>query len=115
MLQYTTNLANRPPVSADDRSAAIAAMRGRSPYSGYGSSHADVLAALGGENAEAYDRAASRANIDYEQKRNEAQRQLALAGLSQMAKQQEDERQMASSRMSQITGMAGGLLGGLFK
>ena len=86
-----------------------------SPYKAYGQNHMDVLGSLRDANAATFDIEQTKANTDYELKRQDAERQLVLQGLQQMASAQQNENAIKNSRMSNVNGVVSGLLGGLFR
>lgn len=90
-------------------------MTAKSPYTAYGQSHQDAMDRLGGINAETYASAAERANDEYDAAQRQAQQQLALAGLQQMAQAQQNKNDLGNNRLQQMTGFASSLLGGLFR
>lgn len=111
MLNYNTQLHYQQPVS-DTQPAGLVPT---SPYGKqYGRNHQDVLNYVGSMNADAYRRAAESVNNDYAAQQRTAQQGLALAGLQQMAQAQQNQRELSNSRLSQMTGIANSLLGGLF-
>lgn len=114
MLTYNSTLQNRPPVSDSQRNAALAEIRQRSPYTQFGQNHQDVLGALTENAATVLDMEAYKANTDYALRQQEAQRQLALAGLQQQSQAENNQRDMATNRLQMMTGFANNLLGGLF-
>ena len=114
MLTYNSSLQNRPPVSDQQRNAALAEIRQRSPYTQFGQNHQDVLGALTENAATVLDMEAYKTNTDYALKQQEAQRQLALAGLRQQAEAEQNQRDMATNRLQMMAGFANNLLGGLF-
>jgi hypothetical protein len=70
---------------------------------------------MGDANAAQYDIDASKANADYQNKQQEAERQLVLQGLQMMDKGQQNQNSIYNTRLQNMTGFAGNLLGGLFK
>jgi hypothetical protein len=114
MLNYKTSLQNKPPVSDQYRADALAGLRVKSPYTQYGSTHDDILMTIGDANAAQYDIDASKANADYQNKQQEAERQLVLQGLQMMDKGQQNQNSIYNTRLQNMTGFAGNLLGGLF-
>lgn len=114
MLQYTSTLPDRPPIDDASRNAALDAIRKRSPFSAFGQNHQDVLNALAERQASELNTEARRANTDYTLQQQQAQRQLALEGLSQMGQAQQNQNSLANTRMQNMVGFAGGLLRGLF-
>lgn len=115
MLTYNTQLPSQPPVSPTARASVLAAMTAKSPYTAYGQSHQDAMDRLGSINAETYASAADRANDEYDAAQRQAQQQLALAGLQQMAQAQQNKNDLGNNRLQQMTGFASSLLGGLFR
>lgn len=113
MLTYKSSLQNKPPVSDEFRSSALAGLRAGSPYT-YTQTHGDVYKSLGQENAVDFDIAATKANTDYQMKQQDAQRQLALQGLQQMATAQQNEQDLTNNRLQMMYGTVGDLLKGLF-
>lgn len=110
MLTYNTQLPFEQPIPDPQR--AMAAMKPKSPYPGQ--NHQDVLNYVGSMNADAYGRAAENVNNQYAAQQRAAQQGLALAGLQQMARAQQNQQDLSNSRLSQMTGFANSLLGGLF-
>lgn len=110
MITYQSTLQDSPPASEQQRSAALSGLRIKSPYGAYGSSHQDVLNALGDRNAAEYDQAAYRANMDYQMKQQDSQRQLALAGLQQMNEAQQNDNSLINQRFGNYASLLGGLL-----
>lgn len=108
MIKYNTQLPFEQPI-ADPRRA----MAPKSPYAGQ--NHQDVLNYVGSMNADAYRRAAENVNNDYAAQQRAAQQGLALAGLQQMAQAQQQGQDLSNNRLSQMTGFANSLLGGLFR
>lgn len=105
MLQYNTNLSNRPPIDAAMQAGALKGLYGGGPKSG---SAADAYNARAQEAAAEYARAADMANMQYATAQQQAQHGLALQGLRQMADAQQAQSQYYNS-------LAGSLLGGLFR
>lgn len=114
MINYTSYLAARQAVPTQDVADANAAFSAPSPWASYGSAHKDIMRAGGRENSALYNLAASKSNTDFSLQQQQAQNQLALAGLQQMGQQQEYERNLANSRVSAANGIFNSLLGGLF-
>lgn len=114
MLTYKSPLTGSPPASEQQIRDAVQALRPKSPFEVYGQNHQEVLDATGGVNAETYGRAARRANTDYSLKQRQAERQLALAGLNQMASAERNQQDLANARLQQMTGVVSSLLGGLY-
>jgi hypothetical protein len=112
MLTYNTQLPFEQPIS--DIRQGMEAMKPRSPYTQFGQNHQDVLNYVGSMNADAYGRAAENVNNQYAAQQRAAQQGLALAGLQQMAQAQQQQQDLSNSRLSQMTGFANSLLGGLF-
>jgi hypothetical protein len=114
MLQYTGSIQSLPPVDDASRNAALGAIRKRSPFTSFGQNHQDVLDALGERAAATLGTESRRANADYLLQQQNAQRQLALSGLNQLAQSQQNDNQLANTRLQNMVGFAGGLLRGLF-
>lgn len=114
MLQYTSTLPNQPPIDGASRNAALDAIRKRSPFSAFGQNHQDVLDALAERQAAELNSEARMANTDYALRQQQAQRQLALEGLNQMAQAQQNQNSLSNTRMQNMVGFAGGMLRGLF-
>lgn len=114
MLTYNSTLQDKQPYADHQRSAALADMRQRSPYTQMGQNHQDVLGALTDSAATSLDMQAYKANTDYSLQQQDAQRQLALAGLRQQAEAEQNERDLATNRLQMMTGFANNVLGGLF-
>lgn len=115
MLTYNTTLPNSPPFEPTQLTSALDGLKIRSPYKQFGSTHQDALNWLGDNNANVYRRAADRANTEYAMRQQEAESQLALAGLQQMNEAQQNQRSLQNSRLQQMTGVVGGLLQGVFR
>ena len=115
MLAYDTRLPEGTAIPQDMRAMAMRDLTARSPYAAYGQNHQDVLGYMGSAAADAYSRAADNANVQYAARQQAAQQGLALAGLQHMAQAKQSEQNLANSRLSQMTGFAGSLLGGLFQ
>lgn len=107
MLNYNTTLPTAGPGFA-------APPKLPSPYAVYGQNHRDVLAGLQSPMDANYGIAQSKANADYDMRKLEAERQLALQGLQQMSQAQQNSNDLANQRFSLLTGTAGGLLRDLF-
>lgn len=114
MLTYQSSLNNKPPVSDEYRARALTGLRAPSPFTAYTQTHGDVYRGLGAENAVDFDIAATKANTDYQMKQQDAQRQLALQGLQQMATAQQNEQDLTNNRLQMMYGTVGDLLKGLF-
>lgn len=114
MLTYQSPLTGSPPASEQQIRDAMRALRPQSPYTAYGQNHQDVVDATGGVNAETYGRAARRANTDYSLQQRQAERQLALSGLTNMATAERNQQELANTRLQQMTGVVSSLLGGLY-
>jgi hypothetical protein len=114
MLTYNSSLQNHLPYSPLQRNSALAALTVKSPYGKFGSTHQDILNAMGGRNAANFDVAATKANADYQLAQQEAQRQLALQGLQQMSNAQQNQNELTNTRLQNMYGVANNLLGGLF-
>lgn len=112
MLQYQSSLRSQPP--AGGQYPALAALSDASPFPQYGSNAGDAMRALVSQATPALDMEAYKANTDYSLKQQDAQRQLALAGLKQQADAEQAERDIGTSRMQAMTGFANSLLSGLF-
>jgi len=109
MLTYRSNIPSAPPVSQRMRDAALSGILAPSPYG-----QSDLYGALAKSNAVDYDRAASAANAEYENKRRQAMNALVVSGLGQMADQQQQRNDLMNKQSSLVYGTVGGLLGGLF-
>jgi hypothetical protein len=114
MLTYNSSLQDRRPYSDTQRAAAMADMRQPSPYAQFGQNHQDVLAALNDNAATVLDMEAYKTNANYALRQQDAQRQLALAGLRQQAEAEQNQRDLGTNRLQMMTGFANNLLGGLF-
>jgi len=114
MLNYNTNLQAQPPMSQEDLQRAMKGIRLQSPY-GYKQSHQDVLSALGDANAAQYAVQAEKANADFGARKLQAQRDLALQGLQQLATSQQQRSDLANARSAIGYGMVNNLLSGLFR
>lgn len=114
MLTYKSTLGRQPPIREIDSAKAAKAMR-TPVYSAYTQNHRDVLDALGGIAASQYGVEAEKANADYGLAQLQAQRQLALSGLQQMAEAQQNQNNLTNTRLQNMVGFANDLLGGLFK
>ena len=106
MLKYNTTFNPRPPSAGP--------MRMESPYSQYNQNHRDILSGLADSAAADYGVAASKASSEFDAKRREAQNQLVLQGLQQMAEAQQNSNTLANTRMQNVSGFASDLLRGLF-
>jgi len=106
MLTYNSSFNPQSPYTPQQRADALAGLRMQSPYAAYGQNQQDILNAAGDANAAAFDIEASKTSIA----RMQAQQQLALSGLQQMAQAESQQRQLANSRL----GMVNPLLQGLF-
>lgn len=110
MLTYNTTLQNSAPGSAP-----LDGLRLKSPYSKYGSNHQDILNSMGDAAAADYDVAQSKANAAYTLSQQDAQNQIALRGLRQMAEAQQNQQSLYNTRLQNMVGSANNLLGGLFR
>lgn len=109
MINYNTFLGNSPPASLDF--PMVDAIRKRSPYQGFGANHQDVLRmTASAPKMEAY-----KANSDYAMRQQDAQRDLALAGLQMQAEAENNQRNLGVQRLQMMTGFANNLLSGLFE
>lgn len=109
MITYNSSLANSPPAAIDF--PMVDAMRKRSPYAGFGSNHQDVLRTVASApRMEAY-----KANADYALRQQQAQRDLALAGLRMQLDARNNERDLGVQRLRTMTGTVGDLLSGLYQ
>lgn len=107
--QYQTSLKNQPPVTPQMR-----ALDGLvSPYQ-YPGAHSDVMKSRAGQIAADYNVASDRANTDYSLAQQQAENQLALQGLSNLAQDQENQRNAYQKRMDMMRGLQGSILGGMF-
>jgi hypothetical protein len=109
MLTYNTSLQDSSPGYAP-----LSGLRLQSPYSKYGSNHQDILNSMGDAAAADYDVAQSKSNAAYTLSQQEAQNQLALRGLNQMAEAQQNRSNVYNTRLQNMFGVANNLLGGLF-
>lgn len=108
MITYQSSLRNSPPGSVDF--PAVEFIKSKSPYRGYNENHQDVLRMLArGPSMEAY-----KANSDYALRQQEAQRDLALAGLQQQSQARNNARDLGVQRLQSMTGLFSNLLSGLF-
>jgi len=114
MITYDSRLQDKQPYADHQRSAALADMRQRSPYTQMGQNHQDVLGALTDSAATSLNMQAYKANTDYALQQQEAQRRLALAGLQQQAAAEQNDRDLATNSLQMMTGFANNVLGGLF-
>lgn len=114
MFSYQTSVEDRPPYTPWQHQKAMADLGRRSPYAVYGQNHQDVVKVLGEREASSLDREAMRANVDYSLAQQQSQRDLALSGLTQMAKARQDEINLDNQRLQNMVGLAGDLLKGLF-
>ena len=112
MLTYNSTLQNTPPITAGMQAQATAMPR--SPFTAFGKNHQDVLRSLYSANAANLDLQAQKTNTDYELAQQQAQRQLALSGLQQMAEAQQNQNALANRRLQSLIGVASPLLQGLF-
>lgn len=114
MLNYETTLQAQPPVSPAMRQKAVAGMHLKSPY-GYSPQHQDLLNGLADQNAANYEMGADRANSRFGVQKLQAQRDLALQGLQQMAQAQQNQAELANARSGMGYGIVSNLLSGLFR
>lgn len=110
MFNFTTSLSSPPAYTDAQQAKALAGMRLRAPYAGYGRNQQDILNATGDANAASFGVATSKANSDIGLSRMQAQQQLALAGLQQLAQARQQRDQLATQRL----GVLNPLLGSLF-
>lgn len=96
------------------RQSALAGILGARPHQ-YGQRHSDVYDASAYANAAEYDRSAEKTNTDYQLRQQEAQRNLVLRGLGEMAEEQQRQNDAANRRNSLVQGSASSFLGGLFR
>lgn len=112
MLTYNSSLQNNPPI--EPGYPAMGEIRKRSPFVPFGRNHQDVYQALGDRQANAIDMEAQKANADYALQQQQAQRELALAGLTNMSQAQQNQTNLDTARLQNMVGFANSLLGGLF-
>jgi hypothetical protein len=101
MLTYNTNTFSPPP-PLQKMAAQGANALANSPYEGQ--SHQDVYQTLGQRQAVNLDSYARRAGEAYANAAQQAQRELALAGLQMAAQGQQQENNLASSRVQMLLG-----------
>jgi hypothetical protein len=109
MLTYNSGFNPPAPYTQQQRSDALSGLRMQSPYASYGQHQQDILNAAGDANAASFDVAASKAAGDFELQKMQAQQQLALSGLQQMAQAESQRRQLASSRLGTVSPLLQGL------
>lgn len=112
MLTYNSSLQNNPPIDPDY--PAMDAVRKRSPFTAFRQNHQDVFSAMGARQATALELEAQKANTDYALQQQQAQRDLALAGLTNMSQAQQNQTNLDTARLQNMVGFANSLLGGLF-
>lgn len=99
MLQYHSNARLPTPPHA----MAVEGMQSQqSPYAGQ--NHQDVFQALQQARAVDMGRYAQQSQDEYESEAGRAQRQLALAGLTQMGNAQNNAQNMQNSRLQMLLG-----------
>lgn len=89
-------------------------MRIESPYAQYNQNHRDILSGLADAAEATYAANSSKAQSEFDLKKQEAQNQLALQGLQQMAQAQQNAANLSNTRLGNVTGFASDLLRGLF-
>lgn len=114
MLNYSSSFNPPTPYTQQQRSAALSGLHMEKPYRGYGQNQQDILNAMEGGNAAGLNMEATKANTDYELQKQQAEQQIALAGLQQMSQAQQQQNQLATQRLGNMTGAISPLLGGLF-
>jgi len=114
MLNYDSTLNAQPPVSSAQRQKAVRGMHIQSPY-GYSPQHQDLLNGLADQNAANYELGADEANATFGTRKLQAQRDLALTGLQQMAQAQNNQAELANARSGMGYGIVSNLLSGLFR
>lgn len=114
MFQYQTSLQERTPFTTAQHQQAIGDMRRSSPYKGFGRNHQDVLNVLGEREAGTLNREVMKANVDYTLAQQQAQRDLALSGLTQLAQARQNDISLENQRLQNTVGFASDLLRGLF-
>ena len=114
MLNYTTELQAQPPVSQSDMARAMKGLKIKSPY-GYSPQHQDLLNALGDQNAANYALEADKANSRFGVQKLQAQRDVALQGLQQLAQAQQQQADLANTRSGTSLNFASSLLSGLLR
>lgn len=114
MLNYQGSIQNREPYTPSEQQAALADLGRRSPYVSFGRNHQDVLRAVGEREASGLAREMRRTNIDYALAQQQAQRDLALSGLTQASRMRQDEMNLDNQRLQTMVGGANTLLRGLF-
>lgn len=107
--QYQTSLKNQPPVTPQMRALDGLA----SPYQ-YPGAHNDVMKSRAGQIAADYNVSSDRANTDYSLAQQQAENQLALQGLNNLAQDQENQRNAYQKRMDMMRGLQSSILGGMF-
>jgi hypothetical protein len=113
VITYNSSLRRAPPITDAMRASAKEDMLRKSPFR-YPSQHQDILSALGQENYNNYLHAGEKANTEYELAQQNAQNELSLTGLRQMAEAQQQQQQLSSSRAGAAMSAYNGLLSGLF-
>jgi hypothetical protein len=107
MLTYRTSFKPDAPGSAPRPSS-------KSPYKAYGQNHQDVLDGLMGKSDADYAVAQSKLQSTNALAKQDAENKLVLQGLQQMSQARQNEMDLGTRRFSALTGMYGGILGGLF-
>lgn len=114
MLDYNSTFNPPSPYTQQQRSEALAGLHMDHPYKQYGRNQQDILDSLEGQNAAQIGMQATKANADYDLQRNQAEQQLALAGLTQLSAAQQNQAQLANQRFGNMTSMLSPLLSNLF-
>lgn len=114
MLTYDSKFNPPSPYTQQQRSDALAGLQMRAPYRGYGQNQQDILDAAAGANAAGLDSAITKANTDFDLQKMQAQQQLALAGLQNMAQSQQQQNQLATQRLGVANSFVSPILQGLF-
>lgn len=114
MLSYNTNLQAAPPLSQQDLQNAMRGIKLRSPW-GYPANHQDALNGLTDAAAAQYGLKAEQQNADFEARKLQAQRDVALSGLQQMSTAQQQRNDLANAQSAMGYGIVNNLLSGLFR
>jgi|694.fasta_scaffold04516_10 hypothetical protein len=101
MLTYNHTLPSQPPMALQ--------MPTDSPFTKFGSTHGDMLAAQLGRAQADYDVNAARSANDYAQRFMDAENQLVLQGLNNMGQAQQNDNSLFNQRLGNMTGILASL------
>lgn len=110
MYNYQTSLQNKPPITAQMR-----LLDGLTASTVYPSTHADIMRAKRASSIADYNVNADRINADYDWAQQSAENAAISRGLQMMTQEKERDDSLRNTRISSLQGMAGSLLGGLFR